>query len=65
MPPILSDRRELVDRLFVHTHGVISRDLVSRHTPVDVTRPVHARNVRNARERRAVGSKRGSTVKWD
>jgi len=48
-PPILSDRRELVDRLFVHAHGVISRELVSRHAPVDVTRPVHARNVSDAR----------------
>lgn len=65
LPPKFGDRRELLGRLLVHTRGVIRSELVSGHALVDITRPVHARNVGDARERRAVSSKGRSTVKWD
>ena len=64
-PPEFSDCRELIDRLFVHTHRIINRELIPRHALVDITRPVHARNVRDARERGAVSPEWRSPVKWD
>jgi len=64
-PSVFTDGSEFLDRLVVQAHGVVDGELVSRHALLDVTRSAHARNVRDARERRAVNSLRRSTVKWD
>jgi hypothetical protein len=64
-PSVLRDGGKLTDRLVVQAHGIVDSELISRRALLDVTRPVHARNVRGARKRRAVDSHRRSTVKWD
>jgi len=64
-PSIFGNGDELPDRLVVHAHGIIDGEFISRHALVDVARPVHTRNIRDARERRAVSSERRSAMKWD
>jgi len=64
-PSIFVNGDELADHLFVHAHGIVDREHVSRHTLVDLARAFHTRNVRDPRERRAVNSQRGSSMKWD
>ena len=64
-PSMFANCDELVDRLLVHAHGIVNRKSITRRALLDVTRAVHARNVRDAGERRAVNSLRRSTVKWD
>jgi len=63
--PGFFDDDELLDGLLVHAHGIVDGKFIPRHALVDVTGPVHAGNVCDARERRAVGPHRRSTVKWD
>jgi hypothetical protein len=65
LPSGFANSDELSDRLLVHTHGIVNGELISRHALLDVTRSIHTRNVRDARERRAVVSYRRSAMKRD
>jgi hypothetical protein len=65
LPPEFCNGQEFLDAVFIHALGIINGKLISGHALVDVTRPAHARNIGDARERCAVNSHRGSTMKWD
>jgi len=64
-PSIFSDSEELLDCLLIHAHGIVGGELISGHALVNIARPTRARNICNARERCAVGSKGRSAMKGD
>jgi len=65
LPSEFTNLGELADGFLVQAHGIVGGEDVSKRAPLHVTRPAHARNISDARERRAVDSLRRSTVKRD
>lgn len=49
-PSLIVNGDKLLDRLFVHAHGIINGKSISRGALLDITGPAHTRNVRDARE---------------